>query len=80
MNKKIGMAGSAINAITVLAFAVFMLINFNFGSYFVCIFLSLSFVMMISAFAGREFVMNAYREAVENRYRFYSYGDSMLIL
>ena len=37
-------------------------------------------LMMISAFAGREFVMNAYKEAVENRYRFYSYGDSMLIL
>ena len=54
MNKKIGMAGSAINAITVLAFAVFMLINFNFGSYFVCIFLSLSFVMMISAFAAES--------------------------
>lgn len=37
-------------------------------------------LMMISAFAGREFVMEAYREAVENRYRFYSYGDCMLIL
>lgn len=37
-------------------------------------------LMMISAFAGREFVMNAYKAAVENRYRFYSYGDSMLIL
>ena len=37
-------------------------------------------LMMISAFAGREFVMQAYEEAVKNRYRFYSYGDSMLIL
>ena len=37
-------------------------------------------LMMISAFAGRDFVMEAYRAAVENRYRFYSYGDSMLIL
>ncbi|MBO4711169.1 tRNA preQ1(34) S-adenosylmethionine ribosyltransferase-isomerase QueA [bacterium] len=37
-------------------------------------------LMMISAFAGREFVMDAYKAAVENRYRFYSYGDSMLIL
>lgn len=37
-------------------------------------------LMMISAFAGREFIMEAYRAAVENRYRFYSYGDSMLIL
>ena len=36
-------------------------------------------LMMISAFAGREFVMDAYKAAVENRYRFYSYGDCMLI-
>ncbi|MBP5793151.1 MAG: hypothetical protein J6W46_05850 [Spirochaetaceae bacterium] len=50
MNKKIGMIGSAINAFTVLAFAICMLIDFTFGSYFVCIFLALSFVMMISAF------------------------------
>ena len=50
MNKKIGIIGSAINAFTVLAFAVCMLIDFTFGSYFVCIFLALSFVMMISAF------------------------------
>ena len=50
MNKKIGMIGSIINVITVLAFAICMLINFNFGSYFVCIFLSLSFIMMIASF------------------------------
>ena len=37
-------------------------------------------LMMISAFAGRDFIMEAYKEAVENRYRFYSYGDCMLIL
>ena len=37
-------------------------------------------IMMISAFAGREFVMDAYKAAVENRYRFYSYGDCMLIV
>ncbi|MBO4698139.1 tRNA preQ1(34) S-adenosylmethionine ribosyltransferase-isomerase QueA [bacterium] len=37
-------------------------------------------LMMISAFADREFVMEAYKAAVENKYRFYSYGDSMLIL
>ena len=37
-------------------------------------------LMMISAFAGREFVMDAYKAAVDNRYRFYSYGDCMLIL
>ena len=37
-------------------------------------------IMMISAFAGREFVLDAYREAIRERYRFYSYGDCMLIL
>ena len=37
-------------------------------------------IMLVSAFAGREFLMEAYREAVEKKYRFYSYGDAMLIL
>jgi S-adenosylmethionine:tRNA ribosyltransferase-isomerase len=37
-------------------------------------------LMMISAFAGRELVMEAYRQAVRERYRFFSYGDAMLIL
>jgi S-adenosylmethionine:tRNA ribosyltransferase-isomerase len=36
-------------------------------------------LMLVSAFAGREFVLNAYRHAVEQRYRFYSYGDCMLV-
>lgn len=36
-------------------------------------------VMLVSALAGRENVLNAYREAVENKYRFFSFGDSMLI-
>jgi S-adenosylmethionine:tRNA ribosyltransferase-isomerase len=35
--------------------------------------------MLVSAFAGREFVLSAYRHAVEQRYRFYSYGDAMLV-
>jgi S-adenosylmethionine:tRNA ribosyltransferase-isomerase len=38
-----------------------------------------SLLMLVSAFAGRENVLNAYREAVEQRYRFYSYGDAMFI-
>jgi S-adenosylmethionine:tRNA ribosyltransferase-isomerase len=37
-------------------------------------------LMMISAFAGRQSVLNAYREAVREKYRFYSFGDAMLIL
>jgi S-adenosylmethionine:tRNA ribosyltransferase-isomerase len=37
-------------------------------------------LMLVSAFAGHEFVLCAYEEAVRERYRFYSYGDCMLIL
>src|SRR6266704_5074554 len=37
-------------------------------------------LMLVSAFAGREFILRAYNEAVRDRYRFYSYGDCMLIL
>ncbi len=50
INKKIGMIGSIINVFTVIAFAICMLISFDFGSYFVCIFLSLSFILMIASF------------------------------
>jgi S-adenosylmethionine:tRNA ribosyltransferase-isomerase len=38
-----------------------------------------SLLILVSAFAGREFIMKAYAHAVQNRYRFYSYGDCMLI-
>jgi S-adenosylmethionine:tRNA ribosyltransferase-isomerase len=37
-------------------------------------------IMLVSAFAGRDLVMEAYRQAVAERYRFYSYGDCMLLL
>lgn len=36
-------------------------------------------VMLVSALAGRENILNAYKIAVENKYRFFSFGDSMLI-
>jgi S-adenosylmethionine:tRNA ribosyltransferase-isomerase len=39
-----------------------------------------SLLMLVAALAGRERVLEAYREAVERRYRFYSYGDAMLIV
>lgn len=39
-----------------------------------------SLLMLVSAFAGRENVLRCYREAVSAEYRFYSYGDAMLIL
>jgi S-adenosylmethionine:tRNA ribosyltransferase-isomerase len=37
-------------------------------------------LMLVSAFAGREFLLRAYQEAIRERYRFYSYGDCMLLL
>ena len=37
-------------------------------------------IMLVSAFAGHEFVLRAYAEAIRERYRFYSYGDCMLIV
>jgi S-adenosylmethionine:tRNA ribosyltransferase-isomerase len=36
-------------------------------------------IMMIAAFAGYDLTMEAYRKAVEERYRFFSFGDCMLI-
>ena len=36
-------------------------------------------IMLISAFAGREFVLDAYKTAVEDKYRFFSFGDAMFI-
>ena len=37
-------------------------------------------LMLVSAFAGRDLIDRAYEEAIRERYRFYSYGDAMLIL
>jgi len=39
-----------------------------------------SLLILISAFAGRELVLNAYRDAVKSRFRFYSYGDCMFVI
>ncbi|MEZ0328004.1 MAG: tRNA preQ1(34) S-adenosylmethionine ribosyltransferase-isomerase QueA [Dissulfuribacterales bacterium] len=39
-----------------------------------------SLLVLVSAFAGKELIMKAYKEAMEQGYRFYSYGDAMLIL
>jgi S-adenosylmethionine:tRNA ribosyltransferase-isomerase len=38
-----------------------------------------SLLMLVAAFAGRDLVLAAYREAIAHRYRFYSYGDAMLV-
>ena len=38
-----------------------------------------SFVMLVSAFADREKILNAYNIAVQERYRFFSFGDAMFI-
>ena len=37
-------------------------------------------IMLVSAFAGRDFILRAYQEAVERKYRFFSFGDAMLIV
>lgn len=50
MNRKIGMYSAIINACSVTAFALCMLIDFNFGSYLVCMFIAFSFVPMMCAF------------------------------
>jgi S-adenosylmethionine:tRNA ribosyltransferase-isomerase len=39
-----------------------------------------SLLVLVAAFAGRDLVLAAYRHAVRSRYRFYSYGDCMLII
>ena len=39
-----------------------------------------SLIIMVSAFGGRELIMDAYHEAIKEKYRFFSYGDAMLIL
>ena len=36
-------------------------------------------LMLVSALAGKEYVMNAYKEAVEKEYRFFSFGDAMFL-
>lgn len=37
-------------------------------------------LMLVSALAGKDYIMKAYKEAVENKYRFFSFGDAMLII
>ncbi len=37
-------------------------------------------LMLVSAFAGHDFVMRAYKRAIKEGYRFYSYGDAMIVL
>jgi S-adenosylmethionine:tRNA ribosyltransferase-isomerase len=37
-------------------------------------------IMLVSAFAGRRLILNAYETAKHEKYRFYSFGDAMLIL
>ena len=37
-------------------------------------------IMLVSAFAGKEFVLKAYQEAIKEKYRFFSFGDAMLII
>ncbi len=39
-----------------------------------------SLLLLVAAFGGRELILEAYRHAVQDNYRFYSYGDCMLVL
>jgi S-adenosylmethionine:tRNA ribosyltransferase-isomerase len=39
-----------------------------------------SLIMLVAAFAGKDFIMSAYQEAIREKYRFFSFGDAMLIL
>jgi S-adenosylmethionine:tRNA ribosyltransferase-isomerase len=39
-----------------------------------------SLLMLVCAFAGRDFVLGAYQQAIREKYRFFSFGDAMLIL
>ena len=39
-----------------------------------------SLLFLVCAFAGKDLIMKAYGRAIEERYRFYSYGDAMLIV
>ena len=41
---------------------------------------SSTLIMLASAFAGKEFLFKAYNLAIEKKYKFYSYGDAMLII
>ncbi len=41
---------------------------------------SSTLLMLVCAFAGRDFIFKAYRKAIREKYMFYSYGDAMLIL
>lgn len=50
MNQKLGMIGSVINCVSVVLFALFMLIHFSFGGYFICMILAFGFIMMMAAF------------------------------
>lgn len=52
MNRKIAAAGAAAAGLSVVLFAVFMLLSFDFGSYFVCMVLAIGFVIMTAGFCG----------------------------
>ena len=50
MNKILPRIGAAIVTITIFLFAIFLIIDFSFGSYFVCMFLSIGYIMMVAGF------------------------------
>ena len=52
MNRKIGMISSLVNVVSVVGFAIFMLVDFSFGNYFICMFIAFSFVPMVASFVA----------------------------
>lgn len=55
VNSTIAKTGAAIDAVSVIGFAVCMLIGFDFGSYLICMFLAFGFVMMIAGFHAESY-------------------------
>ena len=63
MNEKIARAGSLIVSITVAIFAVCMLIDFSFGSFFICMILPIGFIMMTSGFYNESESSKSHRSS-----------------
>ena len=84
MGWKLGIAGRGVITPQSAWTDLFIYPGFNFGMVDVLLtnfhLPESSLLMLVCAFGGRDHVLAAYREAVAREYRFYSYGDAMLLL